>query len=81
MAVSPDGKHVFFVSNNNKKSLIWRAPVGGAKCEKILDVNDLLGRRNLAFGGQNIWYSNSFYTPVWTHKGENDLAILKVTVE
>ncbi len=81
MAVSPDGKQVYFVSNNNDHSLIWRAPVGGGKCQMILDVNELLGPRNLAFGGQNIWISNSFFTPVWTHNGKTDLAILKVTVE
>ena len=81
MTVSPDGKHVYFVSNNNKRSKIWRAPVNGGRCEEVLNVNDLLGSRNLAFGGRNIWIGNSFYTPVWTHKGSNDLAILEVTVD
>jgi hypothetical protein len=81
MAVSPDGEHVYFVSNNNDHSLIWLAPTKGGKCEKILDVNELLGSRNLAFGGQNVWVGKSFYTPVWTYQGNNDLVILKVTVD
>jgi dipeptidyl aminopeptidase/acylaminoacyl peptidase len=81
MAVSPDGKHVYFVSNNNDHSLIWSAPTNGGKCKKVLDVNELLGSRNLAFGGQNVWVGKSFYTPVWTYQGDNDLAILKVTVD
>ncbi|QMU57964.1 MAG: hypothetical protein GKR98_06985 [Boseongicola sp.] len=81
MTVSPDGKHVYFVSNNNKHSMIWRAPVGGGNCQQVLDVNILLGSRDLGFGGQNIWDGNSFLTPVWTHNGDNDLAILRVTIE
>jgi len=81
MAVSPDGKDVFFVSNNNDRSAIWRAPVGGGSCVEVLDVDGLLGSRNLAFGGQNIWVGDSFYTPVWTHEGSRDVAILEVTVK
>lgn len=81
MAVSPDGKDVFFVSNNNNRSAIWRAPVGGGTCVEVLDVDGLLGSRNLAFGGQNIWVGQRFYTPVWTHEGNRDLAILEVTVK
>ncbi|MBT8458858.1 MAG: hypothetical protein KJN60_04230, partial [Boseongicola sp.] len=50
MAVSPDGKDVYFVSNNNRRSAIWRAAFGGAKCAEVLDVDALLGSRNLAFG-------------------------------
>lgn len=81
MAVSPDGKDVYFVSNNNSRAAIWRAPVGGGKCVEVLDVEGLLGTRNLAFGGRNIWVGDRFYTPVWTHEGSNDLAILEVTVK
>lgn len=81
MTVSPDGRHVWFVSNNNDRSRVWRVPVGSGKCEAVLDVDDLLGSRNLAFGGRNIWVGNRFYTPVWTHQGANDLAILEVTVD
>ncbi|MBT8476728.1 MAG: PD40 domain-containing protein [Alphaproteobacteria bacterium] len=81
MAVSPDGKWIYFVSNNNNASRIWRTPVGGGRCDEVLDVDALLGPRNLAFGGRNIWVGNSFFTPVWTHQGANDLAILKVTVD
>lgn len=80
MAVSPDGKDVYFVSNNNSRAVIWRAPVGGGKCVEVLDVEGLLGSRNLAFGGRNIWVGDRFFTPVWTHEGSNDLAILEVTV-
>ncbi len=81
MAVSPDGRHLYFVSNNNNHPMIWRAPTGGGTCQQVLDVKALLGTRNLAFGGQNIWVGDSFFTPVWTHQGDNDLAILKVTVK
>ena len=81
MTVGPEGKYVYYVSNNNDHSRVLRAPVGGGACQRVLDVNDLLGSRNLAFGGQNIWIGDSFYTPVWTHQGGNDLALLKVTVK
>ena len=81
MAVSPDGKDAYFVSNNNSRAAIWRAPVGGGKCVEVLDVESLLGSRNLAFGGRNIWVGDRFFTPVWTHEGSNDLAILEVTVK
>ena len=81
MAVSPDGRHLYFVSNNNNHPMIWRAPTGGGTCQQVLDVKALLETRNLAFGGQNIWVGDSFFTPVWTHQGDNDLAILKVTVK
>ncbi len=80
MTVSRDGRHIFFVSNNNDHSKIWRTPSGGGGCQLIADVNELLGSRNLAFGGQSLWQGNSFFTPVWTHNGDNDLAILKVTL-
>lgn len=81
MAVSPDGADVYFVSNNNSRAAIWRAPVGGGKCVEVLDVEGLLGSRNLAFGGRNVWVGDRFFTPVWTHEGSNDLAILEVNVE
>ena len=69
------------MSNNNSRAAIWRAPVGGGKCVEVLDVEGLLGSRNLAFGGRNIWVGDRFFTPVWTHEGSNDLAILEVTVK
>jgi len=81
MAVSPDGADVYFVSINNSRGMIWRAPVAGGTCVEVLDVEALLGSRNLAFGGRNIWVGDRFYTPVWTHEGANDLAILEVTVK
>ncbi len=81
MTGSPDGKHLYFVSNNNPHSLIWRVPMNGGRCEQVLDVRNLLGTRNLAFGAADTWAGASFYTPVWTHEGPGDLAILKVTVE
>ena len=81
MSVSPDGADVYFVSNNNARAKIWRAPVVGGKCEAILSVEHLLDTRNLAFGGKNIWVGDRFYTPVWTHEGPGDLAILEVTVK
>ena len=81
MAVSPDGKDVYFVSNNNDRAAIWRTPVGGGRCIEVLDIEGLVGSRNLAFGGKNIWVGERFFTPVWTHEGSNDLAILEVTVK
>jgi hypothetical protein len=80
MAVSPDGTDVFFVSNYSH-SAFWSAPVGGVKCIDVLDMDSFLGPRNVAFGGQNIWVRQRFYTPVCTHEGSNDLAILEVTVK
>jgi len=47
----------------------------------VLDVDSFLVTRNVAFGGQNIWVRQRFYTPVWTHEGSNDLAILEVTAK
>lgn len=78
MTAGPDGK-LYFVSNNNSFSRIWQVPVGGGNCVAISDVDGLLGSRNLAFGGRNIWIGDSFFTPVWTHNGNYDLAILQVT--
>jgi len=55
--------------------------VGGVKCIDVLYMDSFLGTRNVVFGGQNIWVRQRFYTPVWTHEGSNDLAILEVTVK
>lgn len=82
MTVSPDGRFAYFVSNNNDDAKrVMRVPVNGGKCSIVIQAQELLGTRNLAFGGQNIWWENRFYTPVWTHQGSNDLAILEVTVD
>lgn len=78
MAASPLDDSLYFVSNNNNRSEILRSDADGGGCESVLDVDDLLGSRNLAFGGVNIWSDDSFYTPVWTFQGDDDLALLKV---
>lgn len=81
MSLSPDGSALYFVSNNNDNRLIWRKDLASGACSEVLDVNAVLGTRNLAFGGQQIWAATSFFTPVWTHEGPNDVAILKITIE
>ncbi|MBX2851248.1 MAG: hypothetical protein KTR15_05840 [Phycisphaeraceae bacterium] len=52
-------------------------------CREELNIDKLLGTRNLCFGGVGVWDDRgSFYAPVWTFgDGEPDLAILKATVE
>lgn len=81
MVASEDGRSLYYVSNNNDHSKIWKQDLASGTCEEVLDVKDLLGTRNLAFGGQNIWQGNSFLTPVWTYEGNDDTAILRVTLD
>lgn len=81
--LSPDGENAYFVSNNNDRSTIRRLHLKSGLCREELDINGLLGTRNLCFGGVGVWDDQgSFYAPVWTHgDGVQDLAILKATVE
>jgi sugar lactone lactonase YvrE len=81
--LSPDGDNAYFVSNNNENKTIRRLHLKSGHCSEQLNIDKLLGTRNLCFGGVGVWDDNgSFYAPVWTHSDEvQDLAILKATVE
>lgn len=81
--LSPDGDNAYYVSNNNDNKTIRRLHVNSGLCREVLNVDKLLGTRNLCFGGVGVWDDGgSFYAPVWTYgDGEADLAILKATVE
>ena len=82
LTLSPDGRTLYFVSNNNKHRTVRQIDVATKRCSVLLDVHELLGSRNLSFGGINVWdRQGSFYTPVWTFNSETpDAAVLKVTV-
>jgi hypothetical protein len=60
-----------------------RIDVATGSCTQVLDVNTVLGSRNLSFGGTGIWDDDGhFYAPVWTFLGSPpDTALLKVKVE
>jgi hypothetical protein len=82
MTGSPDGEWLYFVSNNNSSAQLLRMRFSGATCQKVLDLQPVIGNRDLAFGGENIWLGDSFYVPVWTHQREpSDLALLKITID
>ncbi|MEO0477583.1 MAG: hypothetical protein AAF085_16690, partial [Planctomycetota bacterium] len=82
--LSLDGDNAYYVSNNNDHSKLYRLHIKSGLCREELDIDELLGPRNLCFGGVGIWDDQgSFYAPVWTlREGEPEkLAILKATVE
>ena len=83
LQLSPDEQSLYYVSNNNARSTIRRIDVATRECSEVLDVDTLLGTRNLAFGGTGIWDdAGSFYTPVWTFLGDPpDPVLLKANVE
>jgi hypothetical protein len=81
--LSADEQSLYFVSNNNDRSTIRRIDVATQDCSEILDVDGLLGSRNLSFGGTGVWdAAGHFYAPVWTlSSSPPDTALLKVDVE
>ena len=81
--LSLDGDNAYYVSNNNDRSKLYRLHIKSGLCREELDINELLGTRDLCFGGTGVWDDQgSFYAPVWTHGGDgSDLAILKAAVE
>jgi sugar lactone lactonase YvrE len=81
--LSLDGDNAYYVSNNNDRSKLYRLHIKSGLCREELDIDELLGTRNLCFGGVGVWDDQgSFYAPVWTMEADvPDLAILKATVE
>ena len=81
--LSPDGQNAYYVSNNNDNKTIRRLHLESGLCREVMNIDKLLGTRNLCFGGVGVWDDNGgFYAPVWTHgDGASGLAILKATVE
>ena len=81
LALSPNGRSLYYVSNNNSRSTIRAIDIATKKCSEVLDVNKLLGTRNLCFGGVDVWDGHgNFYAPVWTHQNRkgSDVALLQV---
>ncbi|MCH6257216.1 hypothetical protein MLD52_11710 [Puniceicoccaceae bacterium K14] len=83
MSLSPDEKSLYFVCNNNDRKAVRRIALSSRHCVEFIRIDELLGTRDLCFGGIGIWDDEgSFYSPVWTHSPEKiDLAILKAKVE
>ncbi len=82
LSLSPDGRFLYYVSNNNSRSTICRIDLATKVCTEVLDVDKLLGTRNLCFGGVNVWdQSARFYTAVWTYPDTSDVALLQVTTD
>ncbi len=83
LTLSPDERSLYYVSNNNNRSTIRRIDVATQNCEEVMDIDALLGSRNLSFGGIAVWdRAGRFYAPVWTHEGDPaDVALLQVQVE
>jgi hypothetical protein len=81
--LSPDEQSLYFVSNNNASSSIRRIDVATRTCAEALDVDALLGTRNLCFGGTAVWDEEGrFYAPVWTFEADPpDVALLRADVE
>lgn len=81
--LSPDDKNLYYVSNNNDRKTIRRVHIKSGLCREVLDIDALLGTRDLCFGGVGVWDDRgAFYAPVWTHPGDkDDLAILRAAVE
>jgi len=81
LSLSPNGEALYYVSNNNAHSVIQRIDLVTGACTVALDVDALLGTRDLCFGGVNVWDRNGFlYAPVWTFSApqSEDVALLKV---
>jgi hypothetical protein len=83
LSLSPDEGSLYFVSNNNDRSTIRRIDTTTGACSEVLDVDALVGSRNLCFGGVGVWDADgAFYAPVWTHLASPpDLAVIRVEVE
>jgi hypothetical protein len=82
LSLGPRGEELFYVSNNNAKSSVRAIDVESGGCREVLDVDVLLGTRDLCFGGQNVWDRNgNLYAPVWTFgAAQPDLALLRVSL-
>ena len=79
LALSPDGESLLYVSNNNAHSTFNRIDLLTGTCSEVLDIDALLGSRDLCFGGVNMWdRQGRLYAPVWTFDAPPDLAILQV---
>jgi hypothetical protein len=81
--LSPDEQSLYYVSNNNDRSTLRRIDVATQACSEVLDIDSLLGARNLCFGGVGVWDANGhFYAPVWQSGTTSPSpAILKAKVE
>ena len=76
--LDPSEEALWYVSNNNARSTVRRIDLGSGRCTEELDVDELLGTRNLCFGGDGVWDAlGNFYAPVWTLGGA-DVALLAV---
>jgi len=85
LTLSKDGKYLYYISNNasvNNKGL-YKIDIAAKSCQKVLDLGSIIPKRDLCFGGINVWDNfNNFYLPVWSFDyDENDLAILKINVD
>jgi len=83
MVLSPDENSLYYLSNNNSYSYVIRMDAQTGACANVLDVNALVGTRNLSFGGIGTWDRDGrYYTPVWTFQGDPlDLAMLQIDLE
>lgn len=83
LSLSPDGRNLYFVSNNNDRKAVRRFDLQSGSCVEVMRIDGLIGTRNLCFGGVSVWdRQGCFYVPVWTHLADPpDLALLRVRVE
>jgi sugar lactone lactonase YvrE len=81
--LSPDEQSLYFVSNNNDRSTLRRIDVATQTCSEVLDVDAVIGDRDLCFGGIGVWDADGhFYAPVWRSGGSTlEPALLKAKVE
>jgi len=80
LSLSPNGEALYYVSNNNTRSVIRRIDLISGACTEVLDVNTLLGTRDLCFGGMNVWdRAGRLYAGVWTFSAPlaEDVALLR----
>jgi len=82
LTLSPDEDSLYYVSNNNSRATVRKIDLDTLACTEILDVESLLGTRDLAFGGVGVWDElGAFYVPVWTFGADPpDVALLRVDV-
>jgi hypothetical protein len=83
LQLSPDEQSLYFVSNNNDRSTLRRIDIATQDCTEVLDVDSVIGDRDLCFGGVGIWDADGhFYAPVWKSGTTTPQpAILKAKVE
>ncbi len=81
--LSPDEKSLYYVSNNNSRSTLRRIDVASGQCSEVLDIDTLVGIRDLCFGGVGVWDDEGhFYAPVWrSGTSTPDPVLLKAKVE